>query len=111
MLILLASCLALAFIDTAWTCACWFHCAYRRRAREPRRHPPRRAAILGSDGPDKTPSRFAHWRGKPEWACREVIYLASHGRSCREIEALFNRKHGVYMTVGHSWVADYIKAL
>lgn len=109
MLILLASCLALASIDAAWTCACWFHCAYRRRARKPRRHHPRRAAILASDSPGKTPSRFAHWRSKPEWACREVIYLAAHGRSCREIEALFNRKHGVYMTVGHSWVAEYIK--
>lgn len=55
-------------------------------------------------------ARKAHWRSKPEWACKEVIYFASHGRSCREIEARFNRMHGDHTTVGHSWVAEYIKA-
>ncbi|RST50572.1 hypothetical protein, partial [Variovorax sp. DXTD-1] len=39
-----------------------------------------------------------------------MIYLAPHGRSCREIEASFNRQHDGYLTVGHSWVAEYIRA-
>jgi hypothetical protein len=59
---------------------------------------------------DKASTRTAHWRSKPEWACKKVIHFASHGWSCRNIEGHFDREHGEYMTVGPSWVAEYIKA-
>ena len=55
-------------------------------------------------------NRRPHWRSKPEWARKEVIALAVHNRSCRWIEVNFNGEHGEYMTVGHSWVAEYVKA-
>jgi len=113
MLLLLASWLALAFIGPAWPCACWLGWVWRHRpVPVPRWHNRRKAkACLGNTTQSAAGSaRKAHWRSKPAWVCKEVIYFASHGRSCREIEARFNRQHGRYLTVGHSWVAEHIKA-
>ncbi len=31
-------------------------------------------------------------------------YLLSHLRSCRKVQAVFNRAHGYWETVGHTWV-------
>ncbi|MDA7415274.1 DDE-type integrase/transposase/recombinase [Xenophilus arseniciresistens] len=35
--------------------------------------------------------------------------LATHGLSCRQIEALFNRRFGAHLTIGKSWVAEFLK--
>ncbi|MDQ0086114.1 transposase InsO family protein [Variovorax boronicumulans] len=112
LLLLVASCLALAFIDPARPCACWLGWARRhRRVPMPTRRAHRNTkARIGRATPHPTGNvREPYWRSKPEWACKKVIYFASHGWSCREIEARFNRQHGGYLTVGHSWVAEHIK--
>jgi hypothetical protein len=113
MLLLLASCLALTFIDPAWPCACWLGWTWRhRRVPVLRRHLRRKAKAHIGNTTQRTADGAlrAHWRSKPAWACKEVVYLASHSRSCREIETMFNRAHGDHTTVGHSWVAEYIEA-
>lgn len=47
---------------------------------------------------------------KPDWVRRFTLYMAVFGKSCREIEALFNRRHGATITIGKTWVAEFVKA-
>jgi transposase InsO family protein len=46
---------------------------------------------------------------KPAWIVRIVISLGVYGLSCRNIAANFNRRFGLRITVGKSWVSEILK--
>jgi putative transposase len=50
-----------------------------------------------------------HRRAKPDWVRDEIIYLASHLRSCRKVADAFNRRHGLWESVGHTHVWEVIR--
>jgi len=77
--------------------------------RTPRPSQQRNGAFRQHDATSHWQCAHAPLAHQPAWACKEVIHFAAHGWSCREIEARFNREHGECMTVGHSWVAEYVK--
>ena len=49
-------------------------------------------------------------RRKPDWVRREVLALAVFLPSCRRIADVFNRRHGAYETVGHTFVNERCRA-
>jgi transposase InsO family protein len=104
MLVLLLSCLALVVLDLMGFIHPLSLPWHRRHALKFKY---RRA--VEQEGPRF--ARKAHWRKKPEATMKRVMYLAVHGLSCREIEAVLKRRYAEeHMRVGKSLAAMYIKA-
>ncbi len=95
--------MALAASQALWACVLLVFWLVRHRSLKiPPYRGPRR--MRRSDGTARHP------RAKEDWVIRDVIYLASHLRTCRKVEAAFNRWRGhTGHTVGHSWVAEIIQ--
>ncbi|TFY97067.1 integrase core domain-containing protein [Ramlibacter humi] len=65
---------------------------------------PRRCRRSRSD-----PAAGSTARRKPEWVVQEVIYLASHLRSCRKVKEAFNRAHGSAARIGHTFAWEVMR--
>lgn len=105
-LLILGAALTLSFLPACWPCGCLILWLLRHRdIPVPRYRSARRAPALQSTGHVK-----GHPRTKPDWVRQRVIYYATHLASCRDVADTFNAVHGYCMTVGHSWVAEVIKA-
>ena len=50
-----------------------------------------------------------HWRKKPRWVEQQVLYLATHLKSCRVIADTFNKIHGKRATVSKTWVHEFCR--
>lgn len=110
MLLLVASGLVLlSLLCPSGMAVCWFQWRWiwsRRRLGS--RH--RRSSAAGATRQRlQSSAALPKNTRKPAWVRRRVLRLAIFGKSCRAIEQMFNREHGAYMTVGHSWVAEYIQ--
>lgn len=89
-----------------WACVCliFWLCRHWKLHKVPVY---RRAAKKAFDElTSRTPS---HPRAKPQWVRNNVLYLASHLHSCRQVADAFNRRQGCRATVGKSWVAQLVK--
>jgi putative transposase len=50
-----------------------------------------------------------HWRKKPRWVRRKVLYLATYLRGARTIADAFNKIHGQRDSVSKTWVHEFCK--
>lgn len=97
---------ALAASQALWACFLllfWLLCHRRVKVRT-YRGPRRRRGPL-----EATSCVRRHPRAKSDWVVQEVLYLASHLRGCRTIADVFNRRHGLWETVGHTYVWEVMR--
>ncbi|HEX7639890.1 MAG TPA: integrase core domain-containing protein [Burkholderiaceae bacterium] len=93
--------IVLALWPSPWPCAALLWWLWRhRRVRVPRR------------GSRRSPvGTAAHSKAKPEEVPKKLLYLCAHldGAGCRTIAHAFNRWHGGWVTVGKTWVWEFMR--
>jgi len=87
------------------------HFADAQRTRTPSASPtsPAPCSPAASFTPSSASPIPSHPRAKAQWVRNNVLYLASHLHSCRQVADAFNRWQGCRATVGKSWVAHWLK--